>query len=117
MSGSPASWIWRWSGGDPNQVMGCRPKNCGHGSFDFGSVAIWRDSGLYLDRAPIHGRVVAAALRRLRAAAKAAAATAWAAWWEPVLPAATTGDTRVALMVIIVAPSSRLVAAAGHEKT
>ena len=97
--------------------MGCRPKNCGHGSFDFGSVAIWRDSGLYLDRAPIHGRVVAAALRRLRAAAKAAAATAWAAWWEPVLPAATTGDTRVALMVIIVAPSSRLVAATGHEKT
>jgi hypothetical protein len=34
-----------------------------------------------------------------------------------MLPAATTGDTPNALMVIIEAPSSRLVAAAVHEKT
>jgi hypothetical protein len=52
----------------------------------------------------------------LCAAAKAAADTAWAAWWEPALPAATTVDTRNVVMVIIVAPSFRLVAAAGHEE-
>jgi hypothetical protein len=52
---------------------------------------------------------------RLRAAADTAAA-AWAAWREPALPTATAGDTPNALIVIIVAPSSRLAAAAGHEK-
>ena len=78
------------------------------GPWPFGEIV-----GSYLGRAPIHGRVAAAALRRLRAAAKAAAA-AWAAWWEPALPTVRTAN---AFMVIIVAPSSRLAAAAGHEKT
>ena len=38
-----------------DQVFGWCPKNFGHGSGDFGSVAIWRFEG-FLDVAPIHGR-------------------------------------------------------------
>jgi hypothetical protein len=65
----------------------------------------------YLGRAPIHGRSVAAAIRRLRDAANAAAA----AWWEPVLPAVPAGRTPNAFRLIIVAPSSRLETAAERE--
>src|SRR6202012_1906114 len=58
MSGSPASW----SGGVLAEIRtrywAADPKTVATDPGDFGSVAIWRDSGLYLGRAPIHGRVV-----------------------------------------------------------
>src|ERR1700761_1935009 len=115
MSNSPASW----SGGGLAEIRtrcwAADPKTVATDPGDFGSVAIGRDSGLYLGRARSTDALSAAAARRLRAAPKAAAAAAWPAWWEPVLPAATTGDTRNALIVIIVAPPSRIVPPPGMK--
>src|SRR3984885_3957145 len=68
--------------------------------------------GCYLGRAPITDASVAAPMRRLCDAAKAAAAAAWAAWRGPMVPA---GHTPSVFTLIIMAPSSRVVAVAERK--